>query len=254
MPAISVIIPVYNVEPYLRECLDSVVNQTFRDIEIICVNDGSTDGSPAILEEYAAKDSRIIIIHQQNGGLSAARNSGMNAAKGDFILFVDSDDYIKQNTLEITYNAAIESGAEMVMFCIYNDKNFAPAAIKAPCSISEPVTDLLSKMKLVFFQGPSAWKWLYKKTYLDRMNLWFIKGLIFEDVPFVLNAALHSNYIKVIPYHLYFYREHLDTITKKRNRNHCDYSCLSYKLALESVKDLSLSDECLWILYNSKLA
>ncbi|MBR5160328.1 MAG: glycosyltransferase family 2 protein, partial [Thermoguttaceae bacterium] len=148
MPAISVIIPVYNVEPYLRECLDSVVNQTFRDIEIICVNDGSTDGSPAILEEYAAKDSRIIIIHQQNGGLSAARNSGMNAAKGDFILFVDSDDYIKQNTLEITYNAAIESGAEMVMFCIYNDKNFAPAAIKAPCSISEPVTDRLSKMKL----------------------------------------------------------------------------------------------------------
>ena len=94
MPKISVIIPVYNVEKYLRECLDSLLNQTFKDIEIICVNDGSTDGSLNILNEYASKDSRFIIINQNNQGLSAARNNGLNVAKGDYVAFLDSDDYI----------------------------------------------------------------------------------------------------------------------------------------------------------------
>ena len=92
-PKISLIIPVYNVEKFLRECLDSVVNQTMRDIEIICINDGSTDGSLDILKKYAAKDDRIIVINQTNGWLSAARNSGLKIARGEYIQFVDSDDY-----------------------------------------------------------------------------------------------------------------------------------------------------------------
>ena len=92
MPAISVIIPIYNVEKYLRRCLDSVLNQTFSDWEAICVNDGSPDGSAAILSEYAARDARFKIVNKPNGGLSDARNAGMAVATGDYILYLDSDD------------------------------------------------------------------------------------------------------------------------------------------------------------------
>ena len=101
MTRFSVIIPVYNVESYLRECLDSVLCQTFQDWEAICVNDGSSDNSLAILDEYAAKDSRFKVVSQANGGLSAARNTGIDNASGEYIVFLDSDDWIEYNTLEI---------------------------------------------------------------------------------------------------------------------------------------------------------
>ena len=91
---ISIIVPVYNTAPYLPQCLDSLVNQTYRDIEIICVNDGSTDNSPDILKAYAERDSRILVIHQENLGLSGARNKGLESARGEWVMFVDSDDWI----------------------------------------------------------------------------------------------------------------------------------------------------------------
>lgn len=97
-PLLSVILPIYNTEPWLRRCLDSICNQTLRDIEIICVNDGSTDHSADILEEYAARDPRIRVIHQENGGLSAARNTGLAACRTELITTVDSDDYIEPDT------------------------------------------------------------------------------------------------------------------------------------------------------------
>ena len=98
IPALSVVVPVYNVEAWLPRCLDSLCNQSFRDLEIICVNDGSTDGSAAILEAYAARDPRIRVIHQENGGLSAARNSGLAACRAELVTTVDSDDYIATDT------------------------------------------------------------------------------------------------------------------------------------------------------------
>ena len=110
----SVIIPVYNVEKYLRECLDSVLNQTFSDWEAVCVNDGSTDGSAGILEEYSAKDERFRVIEQTNAGLSAARNTGMENAKGDYVLFLDSDDWLELNALKIL--AGNLAGGDMVCF------------------------------------------------------------------------------------------------------------------------------------------
>ena len=115
-PKISVIIPVYNVEKFLRECLDSVVNQTMRDIEIICVNDGSTDGSLDILKEYAKKDDRIIVINQTNGFVESARNNGLKIAKGEYIQFVDSDDYLELNACETAYNYALQYKADVVVF------------------------------------------------------------------------------------------------------------------------------------------
>ena len=113
---VSVIIPVYNAEKYLRECLDSVVNQTLKDIEIICIDDGSTDHSRAILMGYEKSDPRITVISQENLGLSAARNCGMRYASGKYIYFLDSDDYIDGEALEILVRLAEENDADSVHF------------------------------------------------------------------------------------------------------------------------------------------
>ncbi|MDE5615507.1 MAG: glycosyltransferase [Alphaproteobacteria bacterium] len=113
---ISVVIPVYNVSKYLRRCIDSVCAQTYTDWEIVCVNDGSRDNSLAILEEYAARDARIRIINKENAGVSAARNDGVAAARGEYVLFVDGDDFIHPQTLEITHALAMRANADIVSF------------------------------------------------------------------------------------------------------------------------------------------
>lgn len=117
-PVISVIIPVYNVEPYLRQALDSVVNQTWRNLQVILVDDGSPDNCGAICDEYATSDNRITVIHKENGGVSSARNAGMNAASGDWIYFMDSDDWLELNTFELALASAEKTGADMVFFAI----------------------------------------------------------------------------------------------------------------------------------------
>lgn len=113
---ISVVIPVYNVEAYLRECVDSVLAQTLQDYEIILVDDGATDSSGAICDEYARQDARIRVIHQPNGGLSAARNTGLDAATGKYIYFLDSDDYIRQDSLKLLFDLAEQEQADVVFF------------------------------------------------------------------------------------------------------------------------------------------
>ena len=106
MVAISIVIPVYNIEKYLKECLDSLVNQTFKDFEVICVNDGSKDKSLDILNEYAKKDSRFIVVTQENGGSGSARNNGLSRARGKYVQFLDGDDYFEPELLEKLYNLA----------------------------------------------------------------------------------------------------------------------------------------------------
>lgn len=113
-PKVSVIVPVYNMEKYLNECIDSLINQTLQDIEIICVDDGSKDNSLQILNEYARKDNRIKVIHKENGGVSSTKNAGIEAATGKYITFVDSDDWINLDGLEVLYNAAVENNADIV--------------------------------------------------------------------------------------------------------------------------------------------
>ena len=123
MTKISIIVPVYNVEKYLKECLDSLINQTLEDIEIICINDGSTDNSLAILEEYQKKDSRIKVFSQRNQGVSAARNLGIEKATGEYLTFLDSDDRLELNTCEILYKETIAKNSDFLFFGLVNDKN-----------------------------------------------------------------------------------------------------------------------------------
>ena len=114
-PLVSVIVPIYKVEPYLRWCLDSIVKQTYTNLEIILVDDGSPDGCPQICDEYAARDKRIVVIHKDNGGLSDARNAGLDICKGEYISFIDSDDWVANIYIEAMLKATITNNAEMVV-------------------------------------------------------------------------------------------------------------------------------------------
>ena len=116
MTKVSIIVPVYNVEEYLKECLDSLVKQTLTDLEFICINDGSTDSSLEILNEYAKKDGRFIILSQENQGQGVARNNAIQISKGEYIAFLDPDDWVELNALEILYNFAKEKNAQIVQF------------------------------------------------------------------------------------------------------------------------------------------
>ena len=118
---VSVVVPVYNTAPYLEQCLDSIVGQSLADIEIICVDDGSTDESPAILESYAAKDLRLKVIHQQNQFAGTARNNGMAAARGEYIMFCDSDDFMAENALELMYEKSKKDEADI---CVCAGKRY----------------------------------------------------------------------------------------------------------------------------------
>lgn len=188
---ISIIIPVYNVEIYLRKCLDSICSQTYKNIEMIVVDDGSTDGSAAICDEYAQKDSRIKVIHKLNGGLSSARNAGLDVAKGEYILFVDSDDYIEREMVQRLYEALKSTGADMSL-CNYrkvnsNKKN----QFEASRDISDQCMDeAVYWHKLYETDGTGyvvAWNKLYRRQLWE--NLRYPEGKINED-EYVLHEIL----------------------------------------------------------------
>ena len=216
----SIIIPVYNVEPYLRECLDSVLQQSYGDWEAVCVNDGSTDGSAAILADYAARDSRFRIITQPNGGLSAARNTGLDNAQGDYILFLDSDDWLEYNALEVL-NANLRPPTsdlrplDMICFaCRRTDKNTFDNL--------EPEQsngwDYYNRHALEARVVPivCVWQRCYRRQFLLDNSLWFREGILHEDNEFTPRACLKAKSIKVIPNALYNYRVRPNSIMTTR--------------------------------------
>lgn len=210
-PKISVIIPVYNVEKYLRECLDSVVNQTLKDIEIICVNDGSTDNSLEILKEYEKQDSRIKVLnHKKNKGLGGARNTGLNSAVGEYIVFIDSDDFVTNNMVEKLLTNLVNNEADM-SFCdmwlyesneqvFYNKPfqiyNLSEYNLYFPQERIEPFTNI----------WPSAWNKIYKKAIIDKFHLRYLENIFYEDHLFYYNYLLHCKRVSYLSEALYFYR------------------------------------------------
>lgn len=179
---ISIIVPVYNAAPYLPQCLDSLVNQTYRDIEIICVNDGSTDNSLDILKAYAERDSRILVIHQENQGLSDARNKGLENARGEWVMFVDNDDWIDISTCQITLETVHAHQADVVMWT-YNREYEGHSLPKYYITslqtwdannISQlhrrmvgPINEELNSPDTMDAWG-TIWAKLYRRTYIDH--------------------------------------------------------------------------------------
>ncbi|MCI8760793.1 MAG: glycosyltransferase [Clostridia bacterium] len=177
MPKVSVIVPVYNVEPYLEKCIDTLVNQTINDIEIILVNDGSTDHSKKIIEEKVKQfPNKIVYLEKENGGLSDARNYGMPYAKGEYVAFLDSDDYVEKDMYEKMYQLAKKENSDMVECDFYWEYSN-----KQKEDRGEPYQgkkEMLEKIRVV------AWNKLIKREILEESNVKFPKGYRYEDVEF----------------------------------------------------------------------
>lgn len=192
-PLISIIVPVYNVSKYLHRCLDSVLNQTFKNFECICINDWSTDNSLEILNEYAKKDKRIIVFSQKNNWLSATRNVWLKHARWEFLVFIDSDDFIKKDYIETFINSFSTWDYDMVVgwYIKYTWKSESDVFVK---------DNLIS----ILFNTPVAWR-MFKHSIIKKNNLEFPVWLIREDSFFNTNFYNLTNKIKVIQYVWYYY-------------------------------------------------
>jgi glycosyltransferase involved in cell wall biosynthesis len=220
MSRITIVIPVYNVELYLRECLDSVLNQTFTDWEAICVNDGSVDGSAAILEEYAAKDYRLKVVTQANAGLSAARNTGLRRAQGDYVLFLDSDDWLEADALKVLSRRM--DGEDRLCFSgrRYHEetKIFNPAD-ELPEKTYESGMDYYNENALLprDFAFVCVVLRVYRRFFLLENNLWFKEGIYHEDNLFTPLACYCAKKVSVVNVCLYNYRFRANSITTTVN-------------------------------------
>ena len=231
---ISIIVPVYNVESYLEECLESIKNQTYADIEVILVNDGSTDGSREICEQYCEKDIRFRLINQENQGQSVARNRGVKESVGQFIMFVDSDDVINTNVLEVLL-PYMKTDVDIV-----------------ECRMTRKKEEFfLNKTSTIVFEGNSkeailnciafkevkycAFKKLYRREIVEKIP--FLEGYIYEDVFTGINYLKHIRKIVVIDYIGYYYRVHANsTMTKSFNEKDLDIFKVGNQL-IDSFKD-----------------
>ena len=231
----SFIIPVYNVEQYIRDCLNSVLSQTFTCWEAICVNDGSTDRSLEILKEYAEKDNRIRIITQPNGGLSAARNEGLKAANGDFVFFLDSDDWVEKQALE-TLNKAL-NGEDMLCFSgrryFELDKSYHQPDLLIDKTYASGM-DYYNENALQSrdFAFECVVLRAYKRSFLADNHLWFKVGIFHEDDLFTPVACCHAQNVRQIPDCLYNYRVRANSITTTVNFKRLrDYLSIANDLA-----------------------
>lgn len=200
MPKISIIVPVYNVEKYLRRCLDSIRAQTFTDWECICVDDGSPDGSGAILDGYAAEDGRFVVVHKENGGVSSARNAGLDAAHGEWITFVDADDWVESSLYETTLRLAKENDADLVQ---WNAEQFSD--VKIVRKGKDKTEGMFNFILDHTYFSPSMCDKVFKKTLSQGLR--FPEGIaLSEDRLFALQVYLACKncfYINKIFYHYY---------------------------------------------------
>ncbi len=219
-PKVSVIIPCYNVELYLRECLDSVINQTCKEIEIICVNDGSKDGTLEILREYEKKDNRITVIDQKNQGLSCSRNNALGIATGEYILFLDSDDWLRNDSCDLLYNHAKKHNLDMVNFegiKYYDDTGEYEEhnGLKTLYTPDEDTVFQKHNIESIVNQIPiSACLLFYKHEFIKTNKLRFPEGLFFEDNLFVHTALNCVNRYGVKKQQLYYRRAHAAQATQ----------------------------------------
>ncbi len=209
MKKVSIIVPIYNEEENLRKCIESLINQTYKELEIILINDGSTDKSKEIIESF--KDKRIIAIDKKNTGISDTRNKGIDKSTGDYIMFVDSDDYLELNCIERLIETAEKENSEIVMFNYYLETPSKRIEIKLPKIEARNLKedkDLLTKIHL----GPCT---KIFKAELIKDNL-FPLNLKYEDVPFVVEAVIKAGKISFIPDYLYHYviKKSGETITR----------------------------------------
>lgn len=237
MTKVSIIVPVYNVEKYLRKCLDSLINQTLKDIEIICINDGSTDKSLEILEEYKNRDSRIILLNQENSGQSVARNRGIEIAKGEYIGFVDPDDWVDLDYYEKLYNTANTNDADIAVGGIIR-----VTGIKKKKFLNfekETITDN-TNLKFELCDVPEksyVWNKIYKTEKLKEIGLEFEKGIFYEDCIFTPQALFFLWKMVTVPnIHYYYLRRGNSTVKQRSEKANAD-NVYAHKKANDFIKE-----------------
>jgi glycosyltransferase involved in cell wall biosynthesis len=244
---ISVVVPIYNVEQYLSRCLKSVINQTYKNLQIILINDGSTDKSLSICLEYKENDKRIIIVNQENGGLAKARNVGIEAATGDYIVFIDSDDYIANTYIESLYGLLIENDADIAI-CGYkkttidNEKSdgYNEMTIYNGRELVREIYDL-DMVKLMV-----AWNKMFKlSAFKDRR---FPVGMLYEDFVLMIKMLYDADRVVVTDEKLYFYYQREYSITNQKfTKKHLD-CLLQIKEKLDFFrerKEVKLQENCI---------
>ena len=251
MVAVSVIIPVYNVEDYLNQCLLSVAEQTFEDFEAICIDDGSTDKSSQILKEFAENDSRFKIITQKNMGVSAARNHGLKEASGDYIYFLDSDDYIEKNALERLYTASKARNTDLIIFKLelfeneYVNSNYSNAPF-----LPSGVFNYHDFKKDVFRVDVTVYTKFFKKSLISDKR--FPEGLIFEDNAFYADYIFDAERIYFLDECLYHKRVHDRSTISRASRNYMDLFEINRIIDL-TLQKRGLFDEFADILFCRKI-
>lgn len=244
---VSVIVPVYNAEKYLRRCLDSILSQTFQNIELVLVDDGSTDGSTTIINEYAQSDSRVVVVcHSQNKGLFAARKSGMDAASGEYTIYVDADDWIEKNQVEELYRHAIQEDADMVICDFY--KHFEDRIEYVSQSVSNLSSDYILKQIIHMQIYPSLWnKMIRRKCFYDPLVHFAPEHIHYgEDTLLVCRILHHGCRVAYLPKAFYHYNAENEgsvthTINEKKLLSRGDFiKVLEEEFHLEGTNDLNL--------------
>ena len=233
MPEISVIVPVYKAEDYLHACVDSILSQTVSDFELILVDDGSPDGCGAICDDYAARDSRVRVIHQENQGQAAARNHALSIAKGEWVCFVDSDDAVHPQMLERLGQAAAESGAAMSM-CRMLEAPEMPEDFSSPVEVSWELLSMAEESLVALFDAGDYPGWVACAKLIRRelvQSHLFCPGRVYEDNEAVCHWIYGAKTIASIPHSLYFYRTNPGSTTQSR----FSMKKLDYLWALEGI-------------------
>lgn len=256
---ITVVVPVYNVELYLHQCIESIRNQTYKELEIILVDDGSTDTSGIICDECAKKDERIIVIHKENGGLSDARNTGIKIASGEYICFIDSDDFIDAYMLENLYLACVQNEAQ-ISICkrrfVYDNERFESINKKYSTKVFSGIEGFKHFLLEDIDGFVVAWNKLYKTNLF--YNIQYPKGIIHEDCFTTYKLLLASKTVVYIEYIGYFYRQRNDSIMKNSNFEKDSVILDAYEKILCLVKqkypELTMAAEYRYVLTNLYVA
>lgn len=234
-PKVSVVLPVYNVGKYLRQCMDSIVGQTLEEIEIICVDDGSSDDSPQILQEYARKDPRVRVIRQQNQGAGAARNHGLSVAQGEYLSFLDSDDFFETDMLEKSYQKAKEARAQMVVFRSDQYHEDRDEFVKVKWTLRQGDLPPYRPMNHRTFTGNVfkvfvgwAWDKLFERNFIEGHGLRFQEQRTSNDLLFVFSALVLAQRIEIVDEALAHQRRNIkESLSNTREKSwQCFYEAL----------------------------
>lgn len=250
-PKVSIIVPIYNVEKYLNRCIQSLLGQTLKEIEIILVDDGSPDKCPSMCEEYAKVDSRIKVIHKQNEGLGLARNSGLEIATGEYVAFVDSDDYVEKTMFATLYTTASKKDLD-VIYCGFYKQNIDGTFKRiSECetyteynkiNIQRLIPDFIASepyCKNEYKHDMSVWHSIYKNKIIKNNHLQFVSERIYssEDIPFQIDFLKRAEKIAFIPDNFYYYCYNNTSLTKKVNKERFQLIKSTYELISEKVKE-----------------